>query len=117
MTAALPELDPVLHTQVRLQLTAVLIRLAADDELTFPQLQEVLGLTAGNLSTHLRRLEDAGYVTVSKAYRDRVPVTGVALTPFGRQRFHGYATTMQHYLDGSAMDALISGLNGTEEQP
>jgi DNA-binding MarR family transcriptional regulator len=104
----LPDLDPVLHAQTRLQLTSVLARLAEGEELIFPQLQELLGLTAGNLSTHLRRLEEAGYVAVSKAYRDRVPVTGVALTSVGRDRFRTYATTMQSYLDGTAVERIIA---------
>ena len=104
----LPELDPVLHAQTRLQLAAVLARLGDGEELIFPRLQELLGLTAGNLSTHLRRLEEAGYVAVSKAYRDRLPVTGVALTAVGRQRYHRYAEIMQGYLDGSAADRLLA---------
>jgi DNA-binding MarR family transcriptional regulator len=104
----LPDLDPVLHAQTRLQLTSVLARLADGEELIFPQLQELFGLTAGNLSTHLRRLEEAGYVAVSKTYRDRVPVTGVALTPVGRDRFRTYATTMRSYLDGTAVERIIA---------
>jgi DNA-binding MarR family transcriptional regulator len=103
-----PELDPVLHTPTRLQLVSVLARLGDGEELNFPHLQELLGLTAGNLSTHLRRLEEAGYVAVSKAHRDRVPVTGVALTPIGRERFRTYATTMLGYLDGSAVDRILT---------
>jgi len=106
-TTGLPELDPVLHAQTRLQLAAVLVRLDDGEELSFPQLQELLGLTAGNLSTHLRRLEDAGYVAVSKAYRDRVPVTGVALTSIGRDRFRSYAGAIQDYLNGSAVERII----------
>ena len=111
MTASptgLPELDPVLHAQTRLQLTSVLARLGEGEELNFPQLRELLGLTAGNLSTHLRRLEDAGYVAVSKAYRDRVPVTSVALTPVGRDRFRAYANTMRDYLNGSAVERITA---------
>ena len=104
----LPELDPVLHAQTRLQLAAVLAGLGDGEELSFPRLQSLLGLTAGNLSTHLRRLEDAGYVAVSKAHRDRVPVTGVALTPVGRDRFRCYALAMQDYLNGSAVQRIIA---------
>lgn len=104
----LPELDPVLHAQTRLQLASVLARLEDGEELIFPQLQGLLGLTAGNLSTHLRRLEEAGYVAVSKAHRDRVPVTGVALTTVGRDRFRTYAATMQGYLNGSAVERIIA---------
>jgi DNA-binding transcriptional ArsR family regulator len=107
-TDGLPELDPVLHAQTRLQLASVLARLSDGQELIFPQLQELLGLTAGNLSTHLRRLEEAGYVAVSKAHRDRLPVTGVALTGLGRERFVRYAQTMRDYLDGSAVDRILA---------
>jgi len=116
---ALPQLDPVLHAQTRLQLTSVLARLDDGEELVFPRLQELLGLTAGNLSTHLRRLEEAGYVAVTKTHRDRVPVTGVALTPVGRDRFRAYATTMLGYLNGSAVDRILApeGSRWTHPRP
>ena len=55
----LPALDPVIHAQPRLRITVALAALSEDDMITFPRLQELTGMTAGNLATHLRKLEDA----------------------------------------------------------
>jgi DNA-binding PadR family transcriptional regulator len=52
------------------------------------------GLTWGNLATHLRKLEDRGYVTVTKGYRGRKPRTVIALTDQGREAFHKYRATI-----------------------
>lgn len=57
--------------------------------MSFPRLQELLDLTAGNLATHLRKLEDAGYVTIEKAHRGRVPVTYLSLSTTGLRAFEG----------------------------
>ncbi len=105
----LPDLDPLIHAQARLQVMTVLAHSGRPGEVAFPQLQELLGLTAGNLSTHLRRLEDARYIAVTKAYRDRTPVTWVTLTDLGRDRLDRYRTALRTYLDGStALDLLPS---------
>src|SRR5690606_29703147 len=68
------DLDPVIHAQARLRIVATLATLDPDDQITFPRLQELLDFTAGNLSTHLRRLEEAGYIAVQKTHRGRRPV-------------------------------------------
>lgn len=97
-TDQIPELDPVIHAQARLRVTAALAALAADDQITFPRLQQLLDMTAGNLSTHLRKLEDAGYVAITKAYSRRTPVTRIALTPPGRAAFDRYTTALRSLL-------------------
>jgi DNA-binding MarR family transcriptional regulator len=94
----IPELDPVIHAQARLRVTVTLAALAADDRITFPRLQELLGMTPGNLATHLRKLEDAGYVEITKTFSRRTPVTHVALTPTGRAAFDTYTTTLRSLL-------------------
>lgn len=106
---ALPELDPVIHAQPRLRVTVALAALPDDDKITFPRLQELTDLTAGNLATHLRKLEDAGYVTVTKAFRRRTPVTYIALTRAGRRALEDYTTALRALLaiPGSA------GANGS----
>jgi DNA-binding MarR family transcriptional regulator len=71
---------------------------AEGDRLAFPRLQELLGMTAGNLSTHLRKLEDAGYVAVEKAYRGRTPVSWVTTTRRGRRAFEDYLEALRTYL-------------------
>jgi len=95
-----PDLDPVIHAQARLRIVAALATLAAADQITFPRLQELLEMTAGNLSTHLRRLEDAGYVAVEKAHRGRMPVTYIALTTAGRRAFEDYTAQLRALLAG-----------------
>ena len=97
---ALPELDPVIHAQARLRVTTALAALPRDAAITFPRLQELLAMTAGNLSTHLRKLEDAGYVTIIKSHERRTPVTHLALTDRGRLAFDEYVTALRAVLDG-----------------
>ena len=102
-----PVLDPVLHAPTRLQVAVLLEAGDGERELTFPQLQELTGTTAGNLSTHLRRLEDAGYVAVTKAYDDRTPVTSVQLTGRGRERLAAYRRDVTRHLDGGLAARLL----------
>jgi len=97
-TEPVPGLDPVIHAQARLRVTATLAALAPDDQITFRRLRELLDMTAGNLSTHLRKLEDAGYVQIAKAFSRRTPVTRIALTAPGRAAFERYATSLQSLL-------------------
>jgi DNA-binding MarR family transcriptional regulator len=94
----LPALDPVIHAQPRLRVTVVLAALDDGDQITFPRLQELVGMTAGNLSTHLRKLEDAGYVEVTKTHRRRTPVTYIALTRAGRGALEDYTAALRALL-------------------
>lgn len=92
------DLDPVIHAQARLRITAALATLDLDEQVTFPRLQELLDMTAGNLSTHLRKLEDAEYVAVEKAHKGRTPVTYVSLTRRGRRAFEDYMEALRTVL-------------------
>ncbi|MGF0118450.1 transcriptional regulator [Promicromonospora sp. Marseille-Q5078] len=94
-------LDPVIHAPARLRVVATLAALAAGDELSFPRLQKLLDMTAGNLSTHLRKLEDAGYVRVTKTHEGRTPATYLALTPQGRRAFEDYTEALTGLLRGA----------------
>lgn len=94
----LPALDPVIHAQPRLRVTVVLAALDESDQITFPRLQELVEMTAGNLSTHLRKLEDAGYVQVTKTHRRRTPVTYIALTRAGRRALEDYTAALRSLL-------------------
>lgn len=96
------DLDPVIHAQARLRVTAFLAALDPGETLTFPRLQKELEMTAGNLSTHLRKLEDAGYVEQTKTIRGRSPVTHVGLTDAGRTAFETYTHTLRSLLQGDA---------------
>lgn len=92
------DLDPVIHAQGRLRITAALATLDSDESIAFPRLQELLGMTAGNMSTHLRKLEDAGYVDVAKTFRGRTPVTYLGLTKKGRRAFEDYTEALRAVL-------------------
>jgi DNA-binding MarR family transcriptional regulator len=94
----LPALDPVIHAQPRLRITVALAALGDDDMITFPRLQELAGMTAGNLATHLRKLEDAEYITITKTFRRRSPVTYLALTRRGRRALEDYTAALRRLL-------------------
>ena len=93
------ELDPVIHAQARLRVVSALSVLREDDRVTFPRLQESLRMTAGNLSVHLRKLEDAGYVEVTKTHQGRTPATFVRLTRRGRLAFEEYQEALRALLN------------------
>ncbi|GAA3137280.1 transcriptional regulator [Planomonospora alba] len=97
-----PELDPVIHAQARLRVVVTLNTLDEGDQITFPGLKDLLGMTAGNLSVHLGKLEEAGYVEITKAHRGRTPVTYVALTRRGRLAFEEYTAAIRTLLDMTA---------------
>ena len=94
-----PGLDPVIHAQARLRVVSALSMLRECDRLTFPRLQEILKMTAGNLSVHLRKLEDAGYVEVTKTHNGRTPTTLVQLTRRGRLAFEDYTAALKALLN------------------
>lgn len=95
------DLDPIIHAQARLRIITILTTLAAGDSMAFPKLQELLGMTSGNLATHLRKLEDADYVRVQKVLEGRTPVTYVGVSDEGRTAFRTYKKTLLQLL-GSA---------------
>lgn len=98
MTDQVPELDPVIHAQARLRVVVALSTIRDGDQITFPRLQEILGMTAGNLSVHLRKLETAGYVEVTKTFSGRTPTTLVCLSGRGRVAFHEYTAAVRAML-------------------
>jgi DNA-binding MarR family transcriptional regulator len=95
-------LDPVIHGQVRLRVMVTLAALKPGDDLSFTRLQELLGLTPGNLITHLRKLEDAGYVTTAKSGSGVTARTSVSLSPLGRQALDRYMGALRELLDSAS---------------
>jgi DNA-binding MarR family transcriptional regulator len=95
------ELDPVIHAPARLRIAVTLSTLAAGEDLSFSRLQDLIGLTPGNLITHLRKLEDAGYVSTVKSGRGVTARTGVSLTPAGRSALDQYTTALRQLLDAT----------------
>ena len=98
MTAG--ELDPLIHVPARLRILATLAALPDGDTLSFTRLQGMIGLTPGNLITHLRRLEDAGYVDTEKSGNGSASRTAVALTRRGRTALDEYAAALRDLLAG-----------------
>ncbi|MET1052939.1 MAG: transcriptional regulator [Mycetocola sp.] len=92
------DLDPVIHAQARLRITAALATLEAGESISFPRLQEVLEMTAGNLSTHLSKLENAEYVRVTKTHQGKTPVTYLELSRQGRRAFEDYTESLRALL-------------------
>jgi len=78
------QLDRVIHERVRL---AVMAMLAANPDLSFTELRDALQLTDGNLTSHIRTLQESGYIAVTKAFQDARPLTTLALTETGRAAF------------------------------
>jgi len=92
------ELDPLIHATTRLRIMVALTTLPAGERVTFPALQKLLDLTSGNLTTHLSKLEGAGYVSVTKIFRRRTPVTYLRVTSTGRRAFDEYRTALHQIL-------------------
>jgi DNA-binding MarR family transcriptional regulator len=91
-------LDPLIHAPARLRIVVTLANLPDGDELSFPRLQEMLGLTPGNLITHLRKLEEAGYVTTEKTGHGIWSRTTVTLTNRGRAALDAYTAALRNLL-------------------
>ena len=91
-------LDPVIHAPARLRLMVTLATLPDGDNLSFTRLQELIGLTPGNLITHLRKLDDAGYVQTNKSGSGVNALTTVALTYNGRAALERYTAVLQQLL-------------------
>lgn len=89
-------LDPVVHAPARLMILAYLASVVSAD---FTFLLNQTGLTRGNLSTHISRLEEAGYVEVSKEFVDRIPRTLYKLTDIGRRAIQTYRQNMRRVID------------------
>lgn len=94
------DLDRVIHERVRLGITSAL---AANDKLSFGDLKKLLDTTDGNISVHARKLEEAGYITCSKSFSGRMPLTEYSITKDGRK-------ALERYLDH--MEALIKAMKG-----
>jgi DNA-binding MarR family transcriptional regulator len=93
-------LDPVIHQETRLRLMALLASLGEGAQVEFTWLKEALNLTEGNLSSHLAKLEEAGYVQVEKGYQGRRPRTWVRLTPQGRAAYQAHRQALLGLLKG-----------------
>ncbi len=94
------ELDPMIHVPARLRIVATLAALPDGDTLSFTRLQNMIGLTPGNLITHLRKLQDAGYLSSEKTGNGVASRTSVALSSRGRAALDTYIAALRDLLGG-----------------
>lgn len=90
-----PALDPLLHSELRL---AVISLLMSVDEADFTYIKEQTGATSGNLSVQLDKLTAAGYITVEKGFRGKMPRTTCRITPSGLEAFKNYVKALKKYI-------------------
>jgi DNA-binding MarR family transcriptional regulator len=92
------DLDPLIHVPTRLKIVATLAALPDGDTLSFTRLQDLIGLTPGNLIIHLRKLEDADYINSEKTRNGTVSITTVNLTSQGRTALSAYTQALRDLL-------------------
>lgn len=95
------KLDEVIHGKLRL---SVMAYLASVEYATFSELKQKTGASDGNLSVHLRKLEEAGYVQIDKSFVGRKPQTRARLAPAGRKAWIGYLDQLRSLLEQEAHD-------------
>jgi DNA-binding transcriptional ArsR family regulator len=93
------ELDPLIHAPARLRIVATLAALPDGDTLSFTRLQDMIGLTPGNLITHLRKLQDARYLDTQKTGNGQASLTTIALTHQGRTALENYTAALRNLLE------------------
>ena len=86
------QLDRVIHEKGRL---AIMSMLAASPELSFTEMRDALEMTDGNITTHIRTLQEAGYISVSKSYENNRPHTTCSLTAGGKKAFANYVNLLE----------------------
>lgn len=91
-------IDDVIHGRLRLGIMAYL---ASAEVADFNELKALLQATQGNLSVHLRKLEDAGYVEIEKSFLGRKPLTRIRITVSGRKAFAAYLAAMSRLVDSA----------------
>ena len=97
---ALGALDKLLEHRARL---GICVLLARHDMLSFSRLKTLLSETDGSLGAHLKRLEDAGHITVNKEFRDRKPVSWYRLTAGGRKAVEAHLAALQQVIKGATI--------------
>jgi DNA-binding HxlR family transcriptional regulator len=94
-TGTYQTLDEILHSRIRLAIVSVLVTV---EKIDFPALRNRVGATDGNMNTHLKKLEEAGYINVEKLFVNRKPLTNYRLTTKGLKRFHAYVRALDGFV-------------------
>jgi DNA-binding MarR family transcriptional regulator len=90
------QLDKVIHEKGRMAIMSVL---GANSEMSFTELRDLLQMTDGNLSVHIRTLQESGYIVVAKSFKNKRPLTTVSLTAEGRRAFERYVKLLGEIVD------------------
>ena len=89
------DLDPILHSQLRLAIVSLLV---SEEKADFARIKEITKATSGNISVQIQKLETAGYITVKKSFKDNYPNTEVQLTQEGLLAFERYVEALKSYI-------------------
>ncbi|WP_048747442.1 winged helix-turn-helix domain-containing protein [Capnocytophaga ochracea] len=89
------DLDPILHSQLRLAIVSLLV---SEEKADFSRIKEITKATSGNISVQIQKLETAGYITVKKSFKDNYPNTEVQLTKEGLLAFERYVEALKSYI-------------------
>jgi DNA-binding MarR family transcriptional regulator len=92
------ELNEIIHQPVRLRIMAALVTLETGSEVDFTYLRDLLQVTDGNLGAHLRKLEESGYIAVTKTFVERKPRTFVGATAEGCKVFQEHVAALESIL-------------------
>ena len=107
-------LNEVIHQPVRLRIMAMLAALPPDLQVTFSSLKDELDLTDGNLGAHLNKLEESGYITITKTFVRKKPQTFIEITEAGKQAFGEHSTALREILEGSHLIDQNGATDGTK---
>lgn len=91
----LPDLDPLLHSELRLKIVSILMGVVSAE---FNHIMETTGATRGNISVQLKKLEEAGYISINKSFGKSYPVTTCKITEKGGEAFESYVESISKYL-------------------
>jgi len=89
------DLDPILHSQLRLSIVSILMSV---DEANFSFLKDKTQATSGNLSIQIKKLQEAGYISVKKTFRNNYPNTSLSITKKGMEAFESYVNDLKNYI-------------------
>ena len=90
------ELDPILHSQLRLSIVSILMTV---EEADFTFIKESTNAAAGNISIQIKNLQDAGYIRVKKTFKNNYPNTAVSITRKGIEAFESYVANLKTYIN------------------
>lgn len=90
------ELDPLLHSELRLAIISILISAESAD---FSYIKEATGATSGNISVQLEKLKTAGYIEIEKGYKGKMPQTTCKITQTGVESFNAYVSVLKRYIE------------------